>query len=168
MPNLGPGVDQHVNTTAAAQWVFTPTPGAPATVRLYNEGFSNPVFVGSSAVTAFNGMQLPVGSRPIQLENVTQTLYAVAAVTPGTGTNTVSTAAAAGVSAFTVSAVAGISIGGTVVVGIGNNREAFTVLGTTATSVTVSTASLYAHPTGDTVTTATLLPGQLRVTAGVV
>ena len=165
MPTFGPG-GQQINTAPSPTWIFTPNPSAPSSVRLWNPGTAI-AYVGQNPVPAFNGFPIPPQCKPVELQNVTTTLYAVAAVTPGAGTNTVNTSsAAAGVTAFTVSGTVGLSIGGTAVVGIGNNREAFTIAGLTATSVTVSTASLYAHPTGDTVTTATLNPTSLTVVAG--
>ena len=167
MPTFGPG-GQSINTAPAPTWIFTPTPNAPSTVRLWNAGNSI-AYVGQNPVTAFNGFPIPPQCKPVELQNVSTTLYAVAAVTPGAGTNTVNTSSAvAGVTSFTVSGTVGLAVGGTVVIGIGNNREAFVVSGLQATSVTVSTASLYAHPTGDTVTTATLSPTALTIVAGAI
>jgi hypothetical protein len=165
MPFLGTGIGQNISTAPQATWVFTPTPGHASTVRFYNPG-GNIAYIGQAGVTWQTGFPIPPNCKPIELQNVTTTLYAVSNVVPGAATNTVSTAAVAGVTAFTVSAVTGIVAGGAVVIGNGPNREAFTVLGTTATSVTVSTASIYAHPTGDTATTASVYSTPLQISAG--
>ena len=169
MPNLGPGNDQHVNTNPIPTWIFTPTPNAPSTVRLYNEG-SNIIWVGQSPVTPFNGFPIPAGSRPVEFQNATTTLYACSNVAPGTVSNTLTAVAlAAGATSFTLGSTANMPAGTTLIIGnTGKGQEVATVAGTTATAVTVSTGLLYDHAASSTVTTAVVYPGQLRVSAGVV
>jgi hypothetical protein len=169
MPNLGPGNDQHVNPNPIPTWVFTPTPNAPSSVRFYNEG-SNVVYVGQLNVTPYNGLPIPPGNRPVEFQNANITLYACSNVTPGTVSNTLTAVAlAAGATSFTVGSTTGMAAGTTLILGnTGKGQEVVTVAGTTATAVTVSTGLLYDHAASVTVSTAVVLPGQLRVTAGVV
>ena len=167
--NLGAGVDQHVNPGVTATWVFTPTPSASATVRLYNEG-SQPVYVGQVNVTPYNGLPLFPNNRPIELVNINQNVYACSGVAVTTTGNTIQSSTA-GTLVFTMGTTTSFPAGTVMVVGSTLNTsslETFTVSGTTATAVTVSTAALYDHAAGTTVRTATAIPAQLRVTAGVV
>lgn len=168
MPFLGAGVDQHVNPAVTPTWIFTPTPNAPATVRLDNEG-TNTVYVGQANVSPFNGFPLPPNSKPFQMQGVTTTLYACSGVIAGTGTSTLNGAVAAGSTVLTLVTAASFVVGSTAIIGnSGKGQEVATVTGTTATALTLSTATLYDHATGVTVSTATVVPTQLRVTAGVV
>jgi hypothetical protein len=170
MPNLGAGVDQHVNTNPVPTWVFTPNPVGGAAVRLYNEG-SQVVYIGGANVSPYNGLPLYPGSRPLELQNANSTVYSCSNVTGLTSVATLSAALNAGVSAFTTaSSIATIANGATIVLGpSGAGQEVVTVTGSTGgTAYTVSTATLYDHKTGGAVYTAVSTPGQLRVTAGVV
>ena len=169
MPNLGPGNDQHVNTNPIPTWVFTPTPNASSTVRFYNEG-SNVVYVGQSNVTPYNGLPILPGNRPVEFQNVLATLYACSNVSPGTTSSTLTAVAlSAGATSFTVGTTTNFAVGTSLIVGnTGKGQEVVTVAGTTATAVTISTGLLYDHAASVTVSTAVVLPGQLRVTAGVV
>lgn len=168
MPFLGAGVDQHVNPSVTPTWIFTPTPNAPATVRLINEG-SNTVYVGQSNVSPFNGFPIPPNSKPFQLQNVLTTLYACSGVTANAASSTLNGAVAAGSTVLTLVTAASFVVGSTAVIGnTGKGQEVATVTGTTATALTLSTATLYDHATGVTVATGTVVPTQLRVTAGVV
>lgn len=169
MPNLGPGVDQHVNPNPIPTWIFTPTPNAAASVRLYNEG-SNVVFVGQANVSPYNGMPIYPGNRPVEFQSMLATLYACSNVAPGTVSNTLTAVAlTVGTTSFTVGSTTGFGIGTSLILGnTGKGQEVATVAGTTATAVTVSTALLYDHGASETVSTAVVFAGQLRVTAGVV
>jgi hypothetical protein len=169
MPFLGAGVDQHVNPAVTPTWVFTPTPNAPSTVRLYNEG-SNPVYVGDKNVSQFNGLQVLTNNRPIELVNATQTVYACSGVQAGATTKVVTAPVTAGTTVLTLSGgAAGFPTGTVFILGnTGLGQEVLVSSGTGATSLTATTAFLYDHSTSSTVTTATMLPAQLRVTAGVV
>src|SRR5580698_5979087 len=134
MPNLGPGNDQHVNTSPTPTWVFTPTPNAPSSVRFYNEG-SNVVYVGQSGVTPFNGLPILPGNRPVEFQNVLATLYACSNASAGTVSATVSAALTAGTNSFTVASTTGFGIGTSLIVGnSGKGQEVATVAGTTATA----------------------------------
>lgn len=170
MPFLGAGVDQHVNvSTPTATWIFTPNTAATTAVRLFNEG-RNTVFVGQSTVTPANGMPIPAGSRPVELQNVTQTLYACCAYAAGTTNTTLSSALTAGTTVVTVAAQGNFPVGTSFVVGNIATAQDFLTSGSSVSSATIGTtsAALYDHLSGETVTTITLAPGQLRVTAGVV
>lgn len=169
MPPTGPGVGQYISTAPAPTWIFTaPANVKSANVRVWNSGTAV-AYVGQAGTTWQTGFPIPPGSKPVEIQNVGTTLYAVANVVPGSNAQTVNTTSGTvGSTTFTVSSnnVAWVP-GSTVVIGNGPNREAFVVSGTGATTMTVSTASIYAHPTGDTVTTATLYPTSLVVNAGV-
>ena len=168
MAYLGAGVDQVVNPTTTPQWVFTPTPNAPSSVRFYNLGTSV-VYVGQANVSQFNGLPIYPGNRPVEFQNVLTTLYACSGVAAGTNSSTTSTALTAGTNLFTVGSTTGYAVGSSLLVGnTGKGQEVVTVAGTTATAVTLATNLLYDHSTGSTVSTATASVGQLRITAGVV
>jgi hypothetical protein len=172
MPNLGAGVDQHVNTTATPTWVFSPNPVGGATVRLYNEG-SQPVYVGGSNVTPLNGLPLFPGGRPMELQGVNSTVYTCSnsAVGANTAAATLGTGgiATVGTTKLTVTTANASHVGGAVLLlGTGTNVEPTVVLSVASTVYTLSNPTLYYHPVGDVMTLATSIPGQLRVTAGVV
>jgi hypothetical protein len=172
MPNLGAGVDQHVNVTATPTWVFSPNPSAASSsLRLYNEG-SQPVYVGGANVTPLNGLLIPPGSRPLELQNVNSTVYtcsnAVAgastqAATLGTGTGI----ATVGTTKLTVTTMsAAFSAGAILQLGTSTNIEYVVVASTATTVVTLSNPTIYYHAVGDVMTVATSTIAQLRVTAG--
>jgi len=169
MPNLGAGVDQVVNPTTIPNWVFTPTPNAPSTVRFFNLG-SNVVWVGQSNVSPYNGFPIYPGNRPVEFQNAASTLYACSNVVPGTVSNTLTAVAlSAGATSFTLGTTSGMPAGTTLIIGnTGKGQELAVVAGTTATAVTVSTGLLYDHAASVTVSTAVVQQGSLRVTAGVV
>lgn len=168
MPNLGAGVDQHVNLAATPTWVFTPTPNAPATIRLFNEG-RNTVFVGQANVSPSNGFPLPPNGK-IDVANVTQTVYGCSICQGAAAGATTLTAAptTAGTTSFTVSSAAGFANGATLLVGAGSSADVVAVTGLAGAVVTSGTPLLYDHALSSPVTVATLSIGQLRVTAGVV
>lgn len=169
MPNFGAGVDQHVNPAATPTWVFTPTTGAPSSVRFYNEG-SGTVYVGQANVSPYNGLPIIPGNRPVEFQNVTTSLYACSAAGAGTSVTTLSAAVvAAGATTFTVATTAGFVAGSQLILGnSGKGQEIVSVASTTATVVTLNGTTLYDHAASSTVSTAAVIPGQLRVTAGVV
>lgn len=174
MPNLGAGVDQHVNTSPTPTWVFTPNPVGGASVRLYNEG-SQPVYVGGPSVSPSNGLPLFPGGRPLELQNVSGTIYScsnaivgantAAATISSNGATAGSTVLAVG-AAFSTQIVAGTNMIFSGPAGVGS--QVVTVVGTAASALTISTALLYDLRTAATGTVCTSTPGQLRVTAGVV
>ena len=173
--NLPPGTPQSVNPAVTPTWVFTPTPNAPATVRFNNTGL-RPVYVGASGVTPWNGVLVPPGSRPVEMQNVTQTLYAVSGVTAiqaGAGTMTASAATAASTTVTLAAAVpAGLAAGVTFVLGNTANTTGAEVLIVSSTSassvVTFTTPCVLDHAGGSILYPATALLGQVGVSAGVV
>ncbi len=169
MPNLGAGVDQHVNPAATPTWVFTPTPGVPASVRFYNEG-AGTVYVGQANVSQYSGIPILPGNRPVEFQNMTTSLYACSSAAVGANTTTLSAAVVpAGNTSFTVTTTAGFVPGTSLILGnVGKGQEIVTVATTTATVVTLTGATLYDHAVSSTVSTAVVVPAQLRVTAGVV
>ncbi len=174
MPNLGAGVDQHVNPAVTPTWVFTPTPSASSTVRFFNEG-SNPVYIGGPGVTQYTGLPLYPGNRPVELQNANATMYAAAPVTAPVVRGTVgATAYTAGTTAITLTAAvpAGLAAGTYVLIGNTaqtNGMQAQLVATTTATSqLTFANPLVLDVANGNVVYSATFQPAQVRVTAGVV
>ena len=170
MVNLGAGVDQNVSVvTPTPSWIWTPNTMATSTVRLYNQG-RNTVFVGQSSVTPVNGMPIPPGSHPVELQGVTQTLYACCAYALGTATTTLAAAFTAGTTVPAVTAQGNFPVGTTFIVGNLASSQELLTSGSSFASTTIGTTSvaLYDHLSGETVQTAVIQPGLLRVTAGIV
>ena len=171
MPYLGAGVDQHVNTAPVPTWVFTPNPVGGASVRLYNEG-TQLVYVGGVNVSPYNGLPLWPGSRPVEIQNANGTIYTCSNVNLTTTVMTAaSSALAAGASSLSTTAVvaSGFAAGTVFVLGAGNAKDVLVVASTAANStITFTTNTLYDHVGSSLLTAATSIPGQLRVTAGVV
>lgn len=175
MPNLGAGVDQHVNVGPIPTWVFTPNPSASSNLRLYNEG-SQPVWVGGPGVTPQTGLLIPPGSRPVELQNVNSTVYSCGLAIPSATGYTLKSATfyTVGTTAFSLSgSVTTLGLGTYLIMGASatnTGAEVVNVTGTTATggstiTFTVGTGTLFAHD-GDALTVATCFPSLLRVTAG--
>lgn len=172
MPSFPPGTDQSLNPAVTPTWVFSPVPNVVNTLRLANIG-RNTVWVGGVNVSQFNGIPLPAGSRPVEIQNIGNTVYTCSGVTPtSTGYTLAASALPAGSTAFTTSAsVATIVAGSVVLLGAGGSQEVVVVSatgGSTTTTFTLSTATLYDHVASSPATLATAAYGQVRVTAGVV
>lgn len=173
MPYLGAGVDQHVDPAVTPTWVFSPNASAASNVRIYNEGQWT-VWVGMSQVTMNNGIPVPPRSRPVELQNVTQTLYAVSGVLVGAAAGTmVSSAVTVGTTAITLSTTVPTSLaaGTTIIVGstAGTGWEAQVINTTTATSqITFANPLVQDHVGSGVIYLATPQYAQVRVTAGVV
>lgn len=169
MPNLGAGVDQHVNTTPVPTWVFSPSPVGGASVRLYNEG-TQPVYVGGVNVSPYNGLPLYPGSRPVEIQNANGTIYTCSAVTTGAVAGTVTSASTAGQQSFVTGASVTTSGGAVLVVGRSGSQEVLIVntVSGSGTTIGTTTAALYDHAATSPLYSATSNVGQLRVTAGVV
>lgn len=165
MPNLGPGVPQNLNPAITPTWVFTPTPNAPATVRISNNS-GNIVYVGGSNVSQFNGLPIPPNSRPIELQNITGQLYAASQVFAAGTVVTVPLAIAAGATSLTA-ASSTLATGPFI---FGNSTGQEVVFGTISSNsvVTFANATLYDHAAGSTLATAIARPANITVTAGVV
>lgn len=175
MPNLGAGVDQHVNVAFIPTWCFTPTSGQSNSVRFYNEG-NGPVYVGTSGVTPQTGFPIFPGNRPVELQNVTKTLYAVTGWTALGTANTTSAASTAGSSTFvltTAAFTANTPVGTLLLVGNTVNSTGTEVISVSSVStasgtITTSAPMLFDHGSGQTVSViSNAYPGQLRVTAGI-
>lgn len=172
MPNLGAGVDQHINTTPVPTWVFTPNPVGGATVRLFNEG-AGIVYVGGANVTPFSGLPLFPYSKPLELQNISGTVYTCSNVLVGANLATTSTAYTAGTTAFTMKATVPTGLAAGATFAIANTAatayyEVLTVASTSASSViTTTTGALFDHTSAATFLLCSTTPGQLRVTAGV-
>jgi hypothetical protein len=176
MPNLGAGVDQHVNTAAVPTWVYQPPAnlsGSPyqANVRLFNEG-TNIVYVGGANVSPFNGLPLFPNSRPVELNNVSGTLYSCSNVLSGSSVSTANAAYSANTNSFVTATsvpTANFYVGAPFLIGVPGFGQEVLVISTISTSYTTigtTTNSLYDHKTGTPIYAATSVSGQLRVTAG--
>ncbi len=173
MPNFGPGVDQSLAPAVTPTWVFTPTPGVRSpSVRFYNTGNSQPVYIGGPNVTQFNGLPLYPGSRPIELQVMPTTMYVCSGVTRGAVGGTLGSASTAGTTAVTLAAAvpASLAAGTTIMIGSTVNTssmEANLVASTTASSqLTFLNPLLYDHANSTVVYVATPNTGSVRVTAG--
>lgn len=173
MPNLGPGVDQSLSATVTPTLVFTPIPGQQSSIRLYNIGSSNPVYVGGAAVTQFNGIPVYPGNAPVEFQNMPTNIYVAAGLTRGAAAGTLSAAATtAGTTALTLTTAvpAGLAAGTFVMVGSTvntSNTDVNVVASTTASSaITFVSPMLYDHAASTVVYAATLNGANMRVTAG--
>jgi hypothetical protein len=171
-PNLPPGTPNTVNPAVTPTWAFTPTTSAAATVRFTNTG-RNTVWVGMSQVTQNNGLPVPPGGRPVELIGVTQTLYALSGVTGLVAAGTMSASGVTvGTTAITLTTTVptGLAAGTTIVVGAttGTGWEAQVVNSTTASSqITFLNPLVQDHVASGVIYTATAMPGQVQVIAGV-
>ena len=173
MPNLPPGTGQSVNPAVTPTWVFTPVTGQNTTIRLYNTG-RTPVYAGGSQVTQNNGLLIPPGSRPVEMQNVTQTVYTLSPVLVGSAAGTMSASAVTvGTTAITLTTAvpASLAAGTTIVVGstVGTGWEAQVVNSTTASSqITFANPLVQDHVASGVIYTATAQLGQISVIAGVI
>ena len=167
MPYLGPGIPINTVSTVQPSVVFTPTPGAAATVRISNNGNST-VYLGGANVSPFNGFPLPVGCRPIELQNCPFTVYTCANVF-GTGATKVVNANAlpAGTTTFTVT-TSGLAAGPLILGNVGSQEVVNIASVASSTVITLSNATLYDHVASATVQTAVLQSSGITVSAGVV
>ncbi len=174
MPTLPPGTPNNVNLTYTPTWLFTPSTSATNTVRLFNNG-RNTVYVGQADVTVNTGLPIMPGSKPVELSNVTQSLYAISTYSVGTLLGTVQTASTAGATTMTFSSTvpsANLPVGTQFMIGSTintSNQEVLNVAGSTSTTVlTTSTGAAFAHDTTNVVYAVAPTYGQLAVQGGVV
>ena len=171
--NLPPGTPNVVNPAVTPTWAFTPPPNVPATIRITNNG-RTPVYVGGSQVTQNNGILVPPGSRPIELQNFTQTLYALSPVaSPVVAATMSSSAVTVGTTAITLTTTVptALAAGTVIIVGstVGTGWEAQVVNSTTASSqITFANPLVQDHAGSGVIYTATAQYGQAVITAGVV
>ena len=176
MPTLPPGTGQSVNPAVTPTWAFTPpSASVTATIRLFNTG-RTPVYAGGSQVTQNNGLLIPPGSKPVEMQNITQTVYVlspivassvVAAGTMSASSVTVGTTAIT----LTTAVPASLAAGTTIVVGstAGAGWEAQVVNSTTASSqITFANPLVQDHVASGVIYTATAQLGQVSVIGGVV
>jgi hypothetical protein len=173
--NLPPGTGQSVVPAVTPTWAFTPPSSVTATLRLYNTG-RTPVYAGGSQVTQNNGLLIPPGSRPVEMQNVTQTVYVLSPIVAGSAVaagTMASTALTVGTTAITLTTTVPTSLaaGTTIIVGstVGTGWEAQVVNSTTASSqITFANPLVQDHVGSGVIYTATSLIGQVSVIAGVV
>lgn len=165
MPNLGPGIPQNLTPAVTPTWVFTPTPGVTASVRISNNG-GNTVYLGGPNVSPFNGLPLPPGCRPVELQNCPFTVYTCAGVS-GQGTTKVVNANAlpAGTTTFTVTTT-GLVAGPLILGNLGSQEVVNIASIASSTVITLSNATLYDHTVSATVQTAVAQSSSLTVSAG--
>ena len=171
-PNLPPGGPQHVNLTFTPTWLFTPVGTLANNVRITNEG-QNTVYVGQANVTALTGLPVLPNSRPLELTNVTSSLYAISAVSKGAAMGTINTAVTAGTNVVIITGGTFITTnqattGQTVILANVTNLADTEVLslstfGTTPATFTTGTNFQFAHGTSDLMYTAAATYGQVRV-----
>ena len=140
-----------------------------STLTVTNNG-TTPVYVGGVNVSQFNGVGVPPGTS-LHMQSVTAATYAASPVAlTGTNYTTSSSALSAGATVVTLAAAQTFATSGQYfVIGSGNALEVVQAsTGFTGSSFTLSTATLYDHRASCTVSTATLVPGQLTFLAGVV
>jgi hypothetical protein len=185
MPNLGAGVDNHVNLTFTPTVIFVPTPGQSAVARIYNEGRTL-VYIGGAEVGQGNGLPLPPNSKPIEIMNPVTNIYAVSAGVLGSIMNTVGTSLTAtdiisplnATSTITTSAAIPASGAGSLPPGtifaIGNTVNSsnleFVTVATSVSTTSITATVLYPHISGAVEGLYPVAPtyGQIRVTSGVV
>lgn len=161
----------NVNLDAVPTWIFTPNSSAASNLQLTNLG-SSILYIGQSGVTPNTGIPLNPGQKPIELFNVTQTLYACSRTSPGTAAATASTSASVtvGTTSWTVASggMANIPVGTYFLVGAGTSQEVLKVAtSASTTTITTTTGTLFEHYASEVFTTATYTVGQLRVSPGV-
>lgn len=173
MPNFPPGTPSSVNPAVTPTWIFTPTPNVTGpSVRIYNPG-RNTVYVGGSQLTQNNGLPIPPGNRPVELQNIPFTLYALSGVTIGTQAATAAASAlTVGTTAITLTATVPTSLaaGTTIIVGttVGTGWEAQVVNSTTASSqITFANPLVQDHNVSAPIFLATPLAAQVIVSPGV-
>lgn len=173
MPNFPPGTGQSVAPAVTPTWVFTPTPNVKSpSVRFYNTGTSQPVYIGGSAVSQFNGLPLYPGNKPVEFANMSTTMYVCSGATRGAVGGTLGSASTAGTTAVTLAAAvpAALAAGTTVMIGTTANTSSFdvnVVNSTTASSqLTFLNPLLYDHANATVVYAATANIGSVSVIAG--
>jgi hypothetical protein len=175
VPNLGAGVDQHVNLTFTPTWIFTPNPSAVTNLRLSNEGL-NTVYVGQAGMGINGGFPVPPRSKPIEVMGCITTMYAMSAVSQGAVLGTVGAAVAPGgtvITSATTAITGSLTTGGTIMIANTVNTAnaevvAISSFGLASTSLTLSTIMQFPHATSDVFYACTPTYGQLRVTPGVI
>jgi hypothetical protein len=107
------------------------------------------------------------------MQNVLGTIYTCGNITVGAVGGTVTSASTAGQNSFVTAAsvaTANFGVGSTFVLGSAGSQEVLTVnsVSVSFTTIGTTTLALYDHKASSPVFVATALPGQLRVTAGVI
>lgn len=169
--NLPPGTGQSVVPAVTPTWIFTPNTSATNTIRVWNTG-QYPVFVGGLGCSQPNGFPVPPGSRPLELQNVTATLYATSNVTVGASVSTLNAGYTAGTTSIVTGSSVTTSAGSVLVVGstVNTGWEAVVVNTVSASGTTVGTSAglLMDHASGQVVYAATAQIGRIQVSAGIV
>lgn len=172
VPNLPPGTPNLVNPAVTPTWAFTPNTAASNTIRVVNTG-RNVVYVGGPQVTQNNGLPVLPGGRPLEVNGLTGSLYALSGVGGLVVAGTMSSSAVTvGTTAVTLTATVptALAAGAVVVVGstAGSGWEAQVVASTTASSqITFANPLVQDHVGSGVVYTANAAYGQVQIVAGV-
>ena len=173
VPNFPPGTPSQASPAVTPSWIFSPNTasGAVNTVRVTNLG-QYPVYVGGAGCCAANGFPVPPASHPVELQNVTATLYASSAVSVGSSVSTLNAAYTAGTTTIVTGSSVATSAGSVLVVGstVNTGWEPVVVSAISASGTTVTTSSglLMDHGSGQPVYAATAQLGRLQVQPGIV
>ena len=172
MPNFPPGTGQSLAPAVTPTWVFTPTPNVKSpSIRIWNPGYSQPVYVGGANVTQFNGLPIYPSNRPVEFQNMPTSIYVCSGATRGAASGTLGSASTAGTTTVTLAAAvpAGLAAGTTVMIGSTVNTSSMdvNVVATTTASSALTFASplLYDHATSTVVYAATANIGTVQITA---
>ena len=169
--SIPPGTPQSVNPAVTPTWIFTPNTSAANTIRVTNTG-QFAVYVGGLGCCQANGFPVPPGSRPLELQNVTATLYASSRVSVGSSVSTTNAAYTAGTTTIVTADSVATSAGSVLVVGstvnTGWEPVVVSAISASGTTVTTSAGLLMDHGSGQPVYAATAQLGQISVAAGVV
>lgn len=169
MPQFPPGVPNNVSVTPVAIQVFTPNPATNSSCRFYNPGLAT-VYVGGPKVSPINGLPIAPGNRPVELQNVNTNLYACSGFSSVIATTTTGAAYSASTTTVVVAgSLASMVVGVYLQIGdTGTGVEYVQVQTVSTSALTVgTTALLYDHASGVTVSTLNVTPGPLSVQAGV-
>lgn len=163
-----------VNVSGLPAFVFQPSTVTSTTLKVVNNNFSAPIYLGSLAALSTPNA-FPPGIAPgahvyyNPVSPMTAPVYVSGGYVAGTSSSTLSSNAVAGNSSFTVASTSHFPVGTLALLGnLASGQEVASVIGTTATAVTVSTALLYNHISGETVSTATATPVQCIAITGAV
>ena len=169
--SIPPGTPQSVNPAVTPTWIFTANTSAANVIRVTNTG-PVPVYVGGLGCVQANGFPVPPGSRPLELQNVSATLYASSGVTGLSSVSTLNAAYTAGTTSIVTADSVATSAGSVLVVGstvnTGWEPVVVSAISASGTTVTTSAGLLMDHGSGQVVYSATAVPGRISVAAGVV
>jgi len=133
-----------------ATLIYTPSPAGSPSAVISNQGTTY-LYLGQSEVTETSGFPLAPGETLNYLANA-PALYAVASsVTAASPATTLTADAAAGATSLTVASGTSFVNGSSITIGSGASAETNIVSAHGSTSITLTTALLYDHESGEAV-----------------